>query len=85
MGDLVAAGAEGAIAGAGENDGPDIFVVAGLIQSLDQFIAGRAAKRVHLLGAVDRDPGHAITNLVDQVFKLHKPFPPFVRAINRSS
>ena len=68
---LVAAGAEGPVAGAGQHDRADLLVVAGLVERLDQFVAGRAAEGVHLVGAIDDDPGDAVADLVDQVLELH--------------
>ena len=67
---LVAAGAEGAVAGAGQHDGADVAVVAGPVQRLDQLVAGLAAKGVHLVRAVDGDPGHAVADFVEDVFEI---------------
>ncbi len=68
---LVAAGAEGLVAGAGQHDGADVAVVAGAVQRPDDLVAGLAAKGVHLLGPVDRDPGHAVAHFVEDVFEFH--------------
>ena len=68
---LVAAGAERLVAGAGQHDGADAAVVAGLVQRLDDLVAGLAAKRVHLLRPVDGDPGHAVAHFVQDVFEFH--------------
>ena len=71
VGRLVAAGAESPVASAGQHDGTDFAVVAGLVQRLDDFVASLAAKRVHLFRAVDGDPCHAVAHFVQDVFKVH--------------
>ena len=38
----------------------DVLVLARLVERLDQFVAGRAAEGVHLVGTVDGDPGDAV-------------------------
>ena len=57
---LVAAGAEGAVAGAGQHDDADVSVPAGLEEGLDQLLDGVRAEGVHHLGAVDGDGGDAL-------------------------
>ena len=68
---LVAACAKRALAGTGQHDAADVAVVTGLVQGLDDLVTGGAAKGIHLFGAVDRDPGHAIAVFVQDVFELH--------------
>jgi hypothetical protein len=52
-------------------NGAHAAVVASLVQGFDDFIASGAAKCVHFVGTVDRDPSHAIAVFVNDVFKLH--------------
>jgi len=59
------------IARAGEHDAADVAVVARLVQRLDQLVAGGAAERVHLVRTVDRDPGDAVADLVEDVVEVH--------------
>jgi hypothetical protein len=72
---IVATGAKGPVTGAGQDDGTDFFVVAGLVQRLDDLVAGLAAKRVHLLRAVDRDPGNGVAHFVQDVFEFLRVSP----------
>src|SRR5690606_27641352 len=74
VGRLVAAGAESPVASAGQHDGAHALVVARLVQRLDDLVAGLAAKRVHLVGAVDSDPGNGVANFVKDVFEFHDDF-----------
>jgi hypothetical protein len=36
------------------------------------LVAGLAAKGVHLFGPVDEDPGHAVTDFIDEIFEFHE-------------
>src|SRR5690606_32179653 len=67
VGGLVSAGAEGAVAGAGEHDRADRAVVAGAVEGADQLVAGLATERVHLVRPIDRDPGDRVADLVEDV------------------
>src|SRR5690606_20117781 len=71
---LIAAGAKGTVAGTGQHDATHVAVVAGLVQGIDQLVAGLPAKGVHLLGPVDGDPGHAVADFVENVFVVHVQF-----------
>jgi phage-related minor tail protein len=68
---LVAAGAESPLAGSGQHDGADLARVAGTADRVDELVAGAAAKRVHLVGPVDGDPGRAVAHVVEDVFVVH--------------
>ena len=48
---LVAAGAEGAVAGAGEADDADLGARPGPLEAVDQLVDGARAERVHALRA----------------------------------
>lgn len=71
MGRLIAAGAESAVAGAGKHDRADVLVIPGLVEGADQLVASLAAERIHLVRAVDDDPGDAVARFIDQVFVGH--------------
>ena len=66
-GRLVAAGAEGAVAGAGQHDDADLLVPAGLQERLDQLLDRVRAEGVHHLRPVDGDGGDALLLLVEEV------------------
>jgi hypothetical protein len=71
VGGLVATGAEGAVAGAGQHDGGDLLVPAGAHQRVQQFLDRLAAEGVHHLGAVDGNGGHRILFGVQDVCVVH--------------
>jgi hypothetical protein len=64
---LVAAGAEGLIAGAGEDDRADLEIVARLREGVAQLRQGRRAERVAAFGPVDRDLRDPVALLVEDV------------------
>ena len=64
---LVAAGTEGLVAGAGQDDGADGVVVVGTVEGVDQFGDRLRAKGVAPIPAVDRDPGDAFGSVVEDV------------------
>ena len=75
---LVAAGAEGAIAGAGQADDADLGARPRPLEAADQLVDRAGAERVHALRAVDRDPGEAVLDLVADVGQLLHRRPPSV-------
>ena len=69
----VAAGAEGALAGAGDDDDADLGVGAGVLDGLPHLGQGLAGEGVHHVRAVDGDPGgaaDAVVLLVDDLLKF---------------
>ncbi len=72
---LVSARAEGEIAGTGEDDDPDLRVVAGDIERIRQLEQGLGPERVPHLGPVDRDLGDAFGRLVEDVSVLSGALP----------
>ena len=69
---LVAAGAKGVLAvrvrsGAGEEDDPDLRVLAGVGEGLDHLADGLGAERVALLRPVDRHLGDPVRLVVEDV------------------
>lgn len=71
---LIAAGAKGFLARAREHDHTDFPRIASPVDRMDELVAGASAKRVHLLGTVDRDPGRAVAHFVEDVFVIHVGF-----------
>jgi hypothetical protein len=72
MGRLVAAGAEGLVAGAAENDDADVLVPTGAMKGVNDFFAGRAPEGVVNLGAVDGDRGDPAGNVKENVLVGHR-------------
>src|SRR5712691_9999316 len=64
---LVGAGAEGAVAGAGQHDDGDALVRAGATEGVDQFLAGLRREGIVLLGPVDGDARDAVANVEEDV------------------
>src|SRR5258708_7158576 len=64
---LVAAGAEGLVAGTRQHDAPNVAVVCGKLESLNQFFQRLAAKGIIDLGTIDNDPGGTIADFVDHI------------------
>ncbi|MNJ60882.1 hypothetical protein D3C77_566440 [compost metagenome] len=83
MGALVAAGAEGLVSRAGEDDDADGLVPAGAVEGVDQLHAGLAAKGVVAFRAIDGDGGDAVFLFVQDVFVVHVFSPGFLGLINR--
>jgi len=71
---LVTARAKRFFSGTRQHDHADFPRVAGLVDGVNQLVAGASAKRVHLVGAVDRDPGCAVAYFVEDVFVVHSVF-----------
>lgn len=68
---LIAAGAEGLIAGAGQNNDADAVVVTGVGQRVEHLFDRLRAKRIAHLRPVDGDFGDAVGGLVIQnVFEI---------------
>ena len=67
---LVAARAEGLVAGAGEDDRADLEVVARAVEGVAQLGQRLRPEGVADLGAVDRDPRDPIGRLVEDVLVL---------------
>src|SRR5690606_36498872 len=61
---LIATGAERLLAEAGEYDGADMIVIAGIGQRLPHLFDGAGAEGVAYLRAIDGDLGNAIAGLV---------------------
>ena len=74
---LVAAGAEGQVSGAGEDDHADLGVVPRDSERLAQLEERGRPKRVPHLGAVDRDPGDPVHRVVQDVLVVAAPNPTF--------
>ena len=72
---LIAAGAEGLIAGAGEDDRADVEVVAGLRERVAELGQGRRPEGVATLGAVDRDPRDPVADVVEDVLVVAGALP----------
>jgi len=64
---LVAAGAEGLVAGARENDDADLVIVVGAAKGVLKLADRLGTEGVADAGAVDRDLGDALRRLVDDV------------------
>ena len=64
---LVGAGAERAVAGAGEHDHRHRLVPAGALQRVDQFLAGVGREGVVFLRPVDGDARDGVADLVENV------------------
>jgi hypothetical protein len=62
MGSLVAAGAKRLVARAGEHDHPDRPVPSGLVECVDQFVAGAGAKCVVSIRPVNGNSCNAFMN-----------------------
>ena len=60
----VAAGAESPVAGARDNQHPDLVVVRCVLHGGAHFTERAAGERVHQVGAVDRQPGGAADAMV---------------------
>ena len=76
----VGARAEGAIAGAGENDGAQSALRLHLVQDLLQPVDQRIVQRVQFLGAVERDERHRASPL-EQNDILHGATPPLTHTM----
>jgi hypothetical protein len=63
----IGAGAEGALAGAGEDRDPDVGVVADVPPGFGQSDEHLRAEGVVLVGSVEREPRHVAPLLVEQV------------------
>ena len=72
---LVAAGAEGLVAGAGEDDRADVEVVAGLGEGVAELGQGRRPEGVAALGPVDRDLRDPVGLLVEDVLVVAGALP----------
>src|SRR5689334_4376381 len=76
---LVAAGAASLGSGAGQHDRRDRLVPSGLVEGVDQLLAGLAAKRIILVRPVDGDPGRGASDVIGDVAVLHLALPyPFI-------
>ena len=72
---LVAAGAEGLVALAGEDDDADLVVVAGAVERVSQLEERLRPEGVAHLGAVDRDLRDALGNVVLDVVVVGRLHP----------
>src|SRR5207302_811914 len=64
---LVAADAEGALAGAGQADHPHLAIRPGRLEAGDQLVDGVGGEGVQALRPVDRDRGQAVLHLVADI------------------
>jgi hypothetical protein len=69
---LVAARTERAVAGAGDHDGGDLLVPAGLHHRVQHFLDRLAAKCIHHVWSVDGDVGDLVALFVDDVLVAHE-------------
>jgi len=67
---LVAAGAEGFVAGAGQHDARDLAIVGGNVEGLDQLFQSLPTEGIVDLRPIDDDPGGAVADFVDDVGEL---------------
>ena len=67
---LIAAGAEGLVACAGDCDDADAAIGPGALEREDELVDGATPERVVALGPLDRDPGQAPVDFVADVFQL---------------
>jgi hypothetical protein len=70
-GRVVAARAEGAVAGAGQHDDTDVAVILGVAHRLEHLLDRLGAKRVQHLRPVDRDRRDAVALIVEDVLIGH--------------
>src|SRR5206468_11599101 len=68
---LIATGAEGTVAGAGQADDPHAGVGPGALEAVDQLVDCLRAKRVHPLRPVDRHTGESAFDFVAHIGQLH--------------
>src|SRR5262249_46074528 len=73
-GRVVATRAEGAVAGAGQHDDPDIVIVLGVAHRLEHLLDGFGAERVQHFRAVDRDRRDAVALVIEDVLIGHGPY-----------
>jgi hypothetical protein len=84
---LVAAGAEGLVAGAGQGDDADLAVGPGALEAENEFVDGAAPEGVEAVGPVDRDPGQPVVDFIEDVgefLEFHASPPPGFRNRMRS-
>jgi hypothetical protein len=67
---LVAAGREGAVAGAGQADHSHLVARPGALEAGDQLVDGACPEGVHALRSIDRDRREALLDLVADVGQL---------------
>ncbi len=70
LGALVAAGAEGLVAGAGQHHARHPAVIGGQLEGRDHFLDRLRAEGVVQLGPVDDDPGGPAADFIEDVFEL---------------
>ncbi len=68
---LIAAGAEGPVAGAGQADHADLGRRPRAREQMDQLVDRPRPEGVHPVGPVDRDPGQAVLDFVAGVGQIH--------------
>ena len=60
-----------AIARAGQHDGTDAVVVVAAVHRIAQLVCHDRAPRVHRIGAIERDRGHALGNVKQNILVNH--------------
>jgi len=72
---LIATGAKGAVASAGQQNHANGFIPAGAVQRVDKFVAGLARKSIHHLRAIDRDGRNSIARFEQNILLGRDAFP----------
>jgi hypothetical protein len=67
----IASGAEGPVAGSGEDRAGDAAVGPAALEGVDQLLDGAAAKGVEAIGPVDGDDRVRLVGLVSDVLVVH--------------